>query len=150
MQETTIRVSCDTFHKWLKCATQAVPHFTCRQTQSQVAQERDEPSSGLKTRVTPLSLAARAAFAPILTLVVVRERLPSVVSLWHALLFACTPLSAKNASTMIFASSADLPETPISLVPWPWAVLVRTCALPRFDRVLRERAVVSLATRCSV
>ena len=54
--------------------------------------------------------------------------------LCHALLFACTSLSARNAFTMIFTSSADLPETLVALVRWPWAMLVRTCALPRFDR----------------
>ena len=43
---------------------------------------------------------------------------------------------------MIFTSSADLPEMSVALVPWPWVVLVRTRTLPRFDRVLRERAVV--------
>ena len=73
----------------------------------------------------------RALRSP-LTLVVVRERLPSAVcarSASHTLLFACTPLSAKNAFTMIFTSSADLSKTLAALVPWPWAVLVRPCAL---------------------
>ena len=51
-----------------------------------------------------------------------------------------------NAFTMIFTSSRDLPETSVALVPWLW-LLVRTCALPRFARVLRERAAVSLLTR---
>ena len=54
-------------------------------------------------------------------------------ALCHALLFACTPLSAKNAFTMIFTSSADLPETLAALVPWPWAVLLDLTGCWRHD-----------------
>ena len=108
----------------------------------------------LKTRVTAVSLAARVAFAPpsLWSLCVSDCHALKMLcmALCHALLFACTPLSARNAFTMVFTSSADLPETLVALVPCPWAVLVRTCALPRFDRVPRERASVSLATRFSV
>ena len=43
------------------------------------------------------------------------------MALCHALLFAYIPLSARNAFTMIFTSSADLPETLAALFPWLWA-----------------------------
>ena len=65
------------------------------------------------------------------------------MALCHALLFACTPFSARHAFTLIFTSSEDPPERSVALVPWLWAETVRTCALPRFDRVLRERGAVS-------
>ena len=39
-------------------------------------------------------------------------------ALSHALLFACTPFSAKNALTVIFTSSEDPPERSVALVPW--------------------------------
>ena len=32
--------------------------------------------------------------------------------------------------TVIFTSSADLPEKSVALVPWLWVEPVRTCALP--------------------
>ena len=72
----------------------------------------------------------------------IRCRCSLCMALCHALLFACTPLSARNAITMIFTSSEDIKETSLVPVPWQWAGLVRTCALPRFDRVLRERGAV--------
>ena len=43
-QETTIRVSCDTFHTLLKCARQAFHTSPCRRIYSTVAQRPDEPS----------------------------------------------------------------------------------------------------------
>ena len=64
------------------------------------------------------------------------------MALCHALLFACTLLSEMNAFNMIVTSSTELRETLVPLVPWPWAVLVSTCALPRFDGVLREQTIV--------
>ena len=60
-------------------------------------------------------------------------------ALCHALLFACTPLSEE---CLHHALQQDVPETSVALNPWPWVVLVSSCALPRFDRVLRERAAV--------
>ena len=119
---------------------------------SPVAQRRADPSCGetdsstyLKTRVTPLSLTARVAFAP-----------PSLwwlcVSDCHALYVLALHGDVPRLAVRLHASFSEesLHHDLAALVPWPSAVLVRTCALTRFERVLRGRTIVSLATRCSV
>ena len=85
-----------------------------------------------------------SGFRSLLTFVVVRERLPRAVchrSAWRCAT-PCYSLSEMNAFNMIVTSSTELRETLVPLVPWPWAVLVSTCALPRFDGVLREQTIV--------
>ena len=74
-----------------------------------------DPSSCSKTRVTP-SLSPREC--PSLSChfgrraaIATRCICSLCMVLRLALLFACTPLSARNAFTMIFTSSADPPET---------------------------------------
>ena len=65
--------------------------------------------------------------------IAIRCMCPLGMALCQALLFACTPFSARNVLTIIFTSPVVLPETCVVPVPWLWAELVRICALPRFD-----------------
>ena len=101
---------------------------TCRLARSPVAPSRET--------VLPRNLQVRCARKKA---VAIRCTCSLCMALCHALLFACAPFSARNAFTLIFTSSEDPPERFVALVPWLWAETVRTCALPRFDQVFRER-----------
>ena len=80
------------------------------------------------------------------------KRLPCVIrarSAWRCATPCCLPAFLFSEECLYRESSEDLPERPVAVVQWLWAEPVRTCALPRFDRVLRGRGAVSPETRCS-
>ena len=152
MKETTIRVLCDTCHKQLRCAKLSRKHQEQRGEPIPQAVRQTHPriSRRMSHRCRcPLEWPSlpphfgRCAWA-----LAMRCMCSLCMALCHAFLFACTPLQRRMPlhDLRVFIRPSRNACSSRSMAV---AVLVRTCALPRFDRALRERAAVSLATRCS-